>query len=120
MSYDFYKVLHFFGLFMVFTALGGQIVAALYGVNAKEQPGRKWIAIYHGLGLLIMLVAGFGLVAKLGVGFPGWVVAKLLIWLALGGIGAVAARKKHLASMIWIFVILLGLAAAYLAHYKPF
>lgn len=120
MSFDFYKVMHFFGLFMVFTALGGQIVIALNGGDAKQQPGRKWIGIYHGVGLLIMLVAGFGMIAKLGIGFPGWVIGKIAIWVILGGIGAVAARKKNLAAMVWVFVILLGLVAAYLAHYKPF
>lgn len=120
MPFDFYKVLHLFGLFMVFTALGGQIVSAINGVDAKQQPARKWIAIYHGAGLLIMLVAGFGMIAKLGVGFPGWVLGKIAIWVVLGGIGTLAARKRNLAGMVWVLVIMLGLAATYLARYKPF
>lgn len=120
MPFDFYKVMHFFGLVMVFTALGGQIVVALNGGDSKQQPGRKWIAIFHGLGLVLVLVAGFGMIAKLGIGFPGWVLAKIAIWVTLGSIGAVVARKRNLAGMIWIFVITLGLAASYLARYKPF
>ncbi|MES2745379.1 MAG: hypothetical protein V4655_08120 [Bdellovibrionota bacterium] len=120
MSFDFYKVMHFFGLFMVFSALGGQIAIALNGGDSKQQPARKWIGIYHGLGLFIMLVAGFGMIAKASIGFPGWIIGKMAIWIILGGIGAVAARKKNLAGMVWTIVILLGLTAAYLAHYKPF
>lgn len=119
MSFDFYKVLHFLGIFMVFSALGGQIVQALNGGDAKQMPGRKWVAIYHGLGLLLVLIAGFGMIAKAQIGFPGWVIGKLVVWVALGGIGAVAVRKKNLAGLVWILVLLLGLTAAYLAHYKP-
>lgn len=120
MSYDFYKVMHFLGLFMVFTALGGQFVSALNGGDAKQQPGRRWIGIFHGVGLLIALVAGFGLVAKLGVGFPGWVIGKFAIWLALGAIGAMAARKKQLAGTLWVVTVALGMLAAFLARAKPF
>ncbi|RZA15961.1 MAG: hypothetical protein EOP10_25450 [Proteobacteria bacterium] len=120
MSFDFYKVLHFSGIFMVFSALGGQILQAINGGDPRQLPGRKWIAILHGVGLTIVLVAGFGMIAKLGIGFAQpWIIGKLLIWVVLGGIGAVAARKKNLAGMIWVLVLLLGLSAAYLAHYKP-
>ena len=120
MSYDFYKVMHFLGLFMVFTALGGQFVNAINGGDARQQPGRRWIGLFHGIGLLLVLVAGFGLVAKLGVGFPGWVIGKLLVWVVLGGIGAMAARKKQLAGTLWVVTVALGMFAAYLARIKPF
>jgi len=119
MSFDFYKIVHFLGIFMVFSALGGQITQSLNGNDSKKMPSRRWIAIYHGLGLLLVLVAGFGMIAKLQVGFPGWVIGKMIIWVALGGVGALAARKQNLAGMIWAAVLLLGLTAAYLAHYKP-
>ncbi len=119
MSFDFYKVMHFLGIFMVFSALGGQIVQSMNGGDAKQMPGRKWMAIFHGLGLLIVLVAGFGMIAKAGYGFPGWVIGKLVVWVVLGGIGAVAARKRSMAGLIWVLILLLGLTAAYLAHYKP-
>jgi hypothetical protein len=120
MSYDFYKVMHFLGLIMVFTALGGQFVHAINGGDAKQHSGRRWIGMFHGIGLTIALVAGFGLVAKLGVGFPGWVIVKILIWVALGGIGAFAARKKGLAGTLWVVTIALGMLAAYAARTKSF
>ncbi len=119
MTFDFYKLVHFLGIFMVFSALGGQITQSLNGNDSKRTQARKWIALYHGVGLLLVLVAGFGMIAKLQIGFPAWVVGKLIIWVALGGVGALAARKKNLAGLIWVVVLLLGLTAAYLAHYKP-
>lgn len=120
MSYDFYKVMHFLGLFMFFTALGGQFVQAINGGDPKQQPGRRWIGLFHGIGLLLVLVAGFGLIAKLQSGFPGWVIGKLVIWVVLGGIGAMAARKRSLAGTLWVVTIALGMFAAYLARSKPF
>lgn len=120
MSYEFYKVMHFFGLFMVFSALGGQFIQAINGGDSKTQNGRRWIGIFHGVGLLLALVAGFGLIAKLQTGFPGWVIAKSIIWLILGGIGAIAARKRNLAGILWVITIGLGMLAAILALSKPF
>lgn len=119
MSYQFYKILHFIGIFMVFSGLGGQLLHALNG-GSRQHRSRKWLAIMHGVGLLLIFVAGFGLIAKLKVGFPGWVWAKIVIWVLLGGIGAVAARKQDLAKSVWIAIIALGTVAAYLAGYKPF
>lgn len=119
MSYQFYKILHFIGIFMVFSGLGGQLLHAM-NRGAKQHPARKWLAIMHGVGLLFIFVAGFGLIARLGVGFPGWVWAKIVIWMLLGGIGAIAARKQAFANGIWILTIAVGGLAAFLALYKPF
>lgn len=119
MPYEFYKVLHLTGLFMVFSGLGGQFILAINS-NEKSSTTRKWLGIMHGLGLLVALVAGFGLLARLGASLQGWAVVKLAIWVLIGGVGAIAARKRHLAGITWILSLLLGLSAAYLAIYKPF
>ena len=104
---------------MVFSGLGGQIAQAWIG-QAKSDKTRKFLAIIHGVGLTVIFVAGFGLLAKIKAGFPLWVILKLVIWLILGAAGAIAARKQHLAAQMWVFVLLLGTLAAYLAGYKPF
>lgn len=104
---------------MVFSGLGGQCLHAINGGD-KKHIGKKWLGIMHGLGLVLSLVAGFGLIAKLKLHeFPIWIYGKLAIWVLLGGVGAIAARKNHLAGMVWVLVILLGFAAAYLATTKP-
>lgn len=103
---------------MVFSGLGAQCLHALNGGD-KNHKGRKWLGIMHGLGLLIALIAGFGLLARIGTGVQGWVMVKLAIWVLLGGVGAIAARKQNIAGMMWILILLLGWGAAFMAVKKP-
>jgi hypothetical protein len=118
MSYQFYKILHFIGLFMIFSGLGGQLLHAINGGD-RQHPGRKWLGVMHGVGLLLALVAGFGLIARLQTGFPAWIWGKIIIWVALGGLSAVAMRKQHLSYALWLLMLTLGGLAAYLAGVKP-
>ena len=122
MSYDFYKVLHITGLLILFTSLGALLLAAFQG-QGKEYIGKKFAGMMHGVGLLVALVGGFGLVARLqleqGMMAP-WVIAKLFIWLALGGVIALVNRKQDKAKLWSIVIIILGATAAYIARTKPF
>jgi hypothetical protein len=118
MSYQFYKILHFIGIFMVFSGLGGQLLQAI-NKGPKQHPGKKWLAIWHGVGLVALLVAGFGLLARQKYGFVDWVIVKLGIWFVLGGIGAIAMRKQELGKLLWVVTIALGGVAAFLAVYRP-
>lgn len=112
MSYQFYKILHFVGLAAVLTALSIRIGG---GERMKKATG-----IVHGVGMLIMLVGGFGLLARLGLhSFPGWVWAKLALWVILGGSLALISRQKSPAGT-WIGLIVITAIGAYLASYKPF
>ncbi len=115
------RILHFVGLIMVFLSLGGALVHAING-GGRDHAFRKQLAIMHGLGLVLMLVAGIGLTHSLGFGasWPGWVYAKVLVWLALGGITVPLVRKPELARSLWWAVLALGLLATVLAVAKPF
>ena len=121
MPYEFYKVLHLVGVFTVIMSLGGMCLHVASG-GTREFSGRKLAAITHGIGLLITLVAGFGLLAKLGLmaALPGWAIAKLVIWLILGGLPALIYRQAKLAKLFWILILAFGAINAYLAIYKPF
>lgn len=119
MSPQFYKLLHFIGLFSVFASLGAGLLQAM-NTGQKEHASKKWLAIWHGVGLLVVLVAGFGLLAKGKFGFQPWVIGKIVIWLALGGVTALISRKPGMAKIIWIGIIALGGLAAYLGGYKPY
>ena len=119
MSLLFYKILHILGLLLVFSALGALVLEAWNG-RAEKKEGRKLTGIAHGAGLILLLVSGFGMLARLGVGIQGWVIAKLLIWLVIGGIIAVIRRKPAWAAILWFALPLLGTFAGYLALYKPF
>lgn len=121
-SYTAYKVIHLVGVLMVFLALGG---AATYSIVDKNdtRTWRKQIGITHGLGLFISLLGGFGLLARLGMAhesLPGWVIAKLCIWLFFGGIVTLLYRKPKWSPALWPTVIILGGIAAYLGGSKPF
>jgi hypothetical protein len=121
MSYEFYRVLHLIGIFTVILSLGGMCLHVASG-GTREYAGRKLAAMTHGIGLLVTLVAGFGLLAKLGImhALPGWAIVKGLVWLLLGGLPALIYRKPKLAKAFWVLVLAFGALNAYLAIYKPF
>lgn len=122
MSIDFYKTLHLIGIFTVLLSLGGMSLHVVSG-GTREFAGRKWAAMWHGLGLLLVLVAGFGLLAKeqlMQQGMPGWVVGKLVIWLLLGAMPALIYRQAKLAKLFWVLILAFAGFAVYLVMYKPF
>ncbi len=120
MSAHAYEVIHMLGVFMVVLAFGGVLLHALNGGTRETNRSRKHAAMFHGIGLLIILVSSFGMLARLKVGFPGWVVAKLVIWLLFGGLLMLPARKPETARWLWLLLPLLGATAAWLGVYKPF
>jgi hypothetical protein len=121
LTYSTYKILHIFGILMMFVALGGASVHAAAG-GEKNPVSRRIIGILHGAGGLISLVAGFGVLARLETssGLPGWVIAKLVIWLVVASLLALPYRKPSLAGVLAFSLPFLGLLAAYLAIVKPF
>jgi len=120
-SYDIYKILHLFGMFLVFAAVGGVAVHAATGADKSANPLRRSLVVLHGVGLLLLLVAGFGMLARIGMSpASGWVWAKVVIWLVLGASTVLPYRARSLAGAMLTLVPMLGALAAYLAIYKPF
>ena len=121
MSIEFYKLLHLVGILTVVISLGGMCLHVISG-GTRNYSGRKWAAMFHGIGLLITLVGGFGLLAKLGymAAIPGWAVAKIVIWVILGGLPALIYRRPQMAKAFWILILAFGGLNAWLAIYKPF
>lgn len=121
MSYGFYKIMHLIGIFGIFLSLGGLTLHIMCG-GERKFPKRKWVLITHGIGMLLTLVAGFGLLARLGIitAWPGWIWGKLIIWLIFGIIVSIVPRWPRWSAALWLFFLFLGGYAAYLANYKPF
>lgn len=121
MSYEFYKLIHFAGLILLFFGLSSILTMKMAGVSVTG-PVKKMAFITHGVGLLLLLVAGFGMLAKLGImgNIPGWAFAKIGVWLALGGGIALAKRKGQLGWPLMVLFVCLGVFAAWLAIVKPF
>ncbi|HEX5386600.1 MAG TPA: hypothetical protein VFW66_07885 [Gemmatimonadales bacterium] len=124
MSYQAYKVIHLFGIFLAFAALGGVALVVANGATRESNVARKLAGMSHGIAMLIVLVAGFGLLARLGVthggAFPGWVWGKLVIWLIVSLLLAVPYRRPELARAVFFAIPVLGGIAAWLAISKPF
>lgn len=121
LSYGVYKIFHLFGMLLVFAAAGGAAVHAANGGDKDSNPVRRTLAISHGVGLLLLLVAGFGMLARIGASpASGWVWAKVAIWLVLGAATVLPYKARGLAGALLTMLPLLGALAAYLAIYKPF
>lgn len=120
-DYTVYKLIHFLGIIMIFVSLGGVMVHVFNGGAKADNAWRKPAGITHGIGLFLVLLGGFGMMARLGIHWPwpGWLVAKLAIWLVLGGITAVVYRLGAKGKSLWAGVVLLGAIAAYMAIMKP-
>ncbi len=117
MSYEFYKILHFSGLLLTFTSLSGYI---FYLIQNKTNEKRKFFSIVHGLGLLILLISGFGLEARLGYmqQLPNWIYIKLAIWILLGGSLVIVKRQILRPLGTYAIITTLGILAAITAVTK--
>jgi hypothetical protein len=121
MPYETYKIIHVLSAFFLFAVAGGVALFTANGGTKENNSLRKLAGILHGLALVGLLVAGFGLLARLGIGsIPGWVFAKLVLWLLLGGILTLPYKKPELGKLFFWLIPLLGGVAAVLAIYKPF
>ena len=122
MSYEFYKLVHVLGILMVFVSLGGLLLFVINNGNRESNVWRKQVAITHGVGIFLVLLGGFGMLAKLGINWPwpGWIIAKFVIWLVLGGALTLIYKKPELGKVLWALILVLGFGAAYLAGMKPF
>lgn len=124
-SYATYKVIHIFGILLLIFSLGGLCLYFVFnGSTRAPSAGRKLVAITHGIGLLIVLVGGFGLLARLGIdpgsSWPIWVWLKFGIWILFGGMTMLISKKPTLARPLWLGIPVLGAIAGYLAIHKPF
>jgi hypothetical protein len=120
-SYQVYKLLHLLGVLMLFLSIGGLILHAISG-GSRDYSWRKLVMITHGIGILLALVGGFGLLARLDIiwPWPGWVMTKVAIWVILAAFPALIARNPLWATGFWWTTLVLGGLAAYLAGSKPF
>lgn len=123
MPYAAYKLIHFLGIITMIGALVAAGMHVLRGGTRANDPYRRVLAVAHGVAAFLILVGGFGMLARMGVmhgALPGWVMVKLVIWVALGAAMALPYRGRGLARALLIALPVLILAAAATALYKPF
>ena len=116
--YAAYKVVHYLGIFTLVVALSASLARSAQG-GAEPDPWRKRLGILHGVALLAIPLGGFGMLARLDEGFPGWAMAKVAIWLVAGGL--IALRRSPAWSARGLVLLpLLAALAGWLAYVKPF
>ena len=84
-SYEVYKIIHLLGLVLLFSGLVGLLTVKMSG-GKLEGSTKSLVFISHGVGLLFLLVGGFGLLARLQLAqnMPNWVYIKLIILVSHG------------------------------------
>lgn len=122
-SHAFYNVVHIVGIVLVMSALGGTALHAANGGTRETNRARGLVAALHGTGVLLILVGGFGMLARLGfrhgANFPGWLWVKLAVWVTIAALLFVPGRRPGLARPVYVALPVLGGLAAYMAIYKP-
>ena len=119
MDPSFYQVLHIVGISMVFLGYGALLARSM---AAPENVSiRKLGSTTSGIGLLLILIAGFGLIPKLGHSYTEtWILVKLIIWLILGGLIVLINRKPQLAMLLWCLLIALSATATIMVYVVRF
>lgn len=101
---------------MIFMGYGALIARSL--MKSGDSSVRKLGSITSGIGLLLVFVAGFGMMAKLGHSITApWLIVKILVWAALGSVIVLINRKPELAKKLWWGIIGLGALAATMVYY---
>lgn len=123
LPHQFYNVVHIVGIVLLVMAVGGAALRTADGGGFASRGLRRLVGVFHGLGAVLILVGGFGMLARLdimhGGGFPGWVWVKLVVWGALVAALVVAYRLPSLARPLLVMLPVLAGLAAYMAIYKP-
>lgn len=121
MPYELYKIIHLAGLFLL---ISGLITAFTITSNGHALAGKAKTFSFalHGLGLVLVLVSGFGLLARLGLAreMPVWAYVKFGIWGVFALYISVIKRKGQIGWPLFASMFSVFLVAAYLAIYKPF
>lgn len=112
MSPIFYYILHVSSI-LVLTGY------TFYAFGAPVET-RKRVMMITGIASLLALIAGFGLKAKLGYGFPGWLIVKIVCWLGLSALAGFGYRRRGAAGVLGIVAVLLMIVAIIMVYAKPF
>ena len=112
MSPSFYQILHVLSLLVL---TGG----VFYGFAGAPET-RKKVLMATGIASLLMLISGVGLLHKLGYGFPGWAIVKLVVWLALSGLAGIGYRMRSKTTLFLSIITGLLFVALVMVYNKPF
>ena len=117
LTYATYKLLHLAAIFLLLTGVGG-LWALKAAAGGAEYPGlRKLLMAVHGVAMFLVLLGGFGTLARLGISmpWPAWIWIKLGVWLVMGGLPALLSRGSGVSRLLLFLAPLLTAVAAWAA-----
>ncbi len=117
-DYSLYKLLHVVAIL----AFVGGLLSLLLVPAAPNAPSRRAMALWvAGCSAVIALVGGFGLHARLGGIWQGWLIVKIVAWFVILGL-LIRFRASTPASpaLAWLGSFAVVVIAVAMAIYKPF
>lgn len=99
-----YQILHVVSMIL--------LVAYVFQAFANPDPKqRRRTMMITGILAAIMAIGGFGLISVMKVGFPLWIVIKILCWLGLASIGGMASRMPDkIPALTWATILMVVIA----------
>jgi len=108
--YPIYQIFHLVGLAALAIGTGGMMA------NGSN---RKLFAIWQGVGLLVILVAGFGMLASHQLGLPHFAIVKTILWVLVAAMPVILRKlKAPITAGILVSLTLVGILA-WLGVTKP-
>jgi len=112
MAYSLSHILHLFFL-MLFV---GVVIATLLDDNPLN---RKRNLKYSGIAGLLVFLSGFALAGFLKIGFPHWLIVKIICWFVLAAIPALVYRRTQSRPITWALTLVVLFTAITMASVKP-
>ena len=112
MTLNTYLVLHLSSIIVL-------IGYTFYAFAAPPETRRRVLMI-TGTATLLIFVTGFGMLHRLHLGFPGWIIVKIVCWVGLAAIAGIAYRKRGLADLFMMIAFLLAITAVAMVYVRPF
>ncbi len=123
-SRELYNVVHIIGIILLMSSLGGTALHAMNGGTNRDNRSRRFVTILHSVGAFLILLGGFGMLARIGFRhgevFPPWLAVKITIWILLAAAPFLPYRRPYLARWLMLGLPAFGGLAAFMGIYKPF
>ncbi len=112
LSLNTYHVLH---LSSILVLLG----YTFYAFAAPAET-RKRVLMITGVAALLILITGFGMLHRLHLGFPGWIIVKSVCWLGMSAMAGFAYRRRAQADLLMMITFALAITAVAMVFVRPF
>ncbi len=112
MSAQVYHLLHLISGFL--------LVATTFQAFAAPTPERRRkTSIVSGVLALLMLVGGFGLMARFSYDWSVWIYIKIAAWLVVSSLAGIAFRRPGMVRLLSIICAVAVAAAVWAVYYRP-